>query len=88
MKKEINRVRTPYIWANPRRCVACWECVGACPEQVIGKVGFLWHKHIVFEASEKCIGCKKCIKTCPHGVFSEDLPDLLRDVIERHGHRV
>ena len=54
---------------DPRRCVACWECVDNCPKDVIGKVGFLWHKHAVFQNADSCIGCNKCIKTCPHGVF-------------------
>ena len=35
----------------------------------LGKVEFLWHKHVVFRNPDACIGCKKCIKTCPQGVF-------------------
>jgi 2-oxoglutarate ferredoxin oxidoreductase subunit delta len=88
MKKKldkINKIHTPYVWANPKKCVACWACVDACPEQVIGRVGFLWHKHIVFKNSESCISCKKCIKTCPHGVFSDNLPDALRSVLLKKG---
>lgn len=54
---------------NPRRCVACWECVEKCPKQVIGKVGFLWHRHATFKNADACIGCNKCMKTCPRGVF-------------------
>ena len=65
MKKFL----TKFVAMNPSHCVACWECVEQCPKNVIGKVGFLWHKHAAFQDADACIGCKKCIKTCPHGVF-------------------
>lgn len=65
----MKRIATKYVAMNPRRCVACWECVEKCPKHVIGKVGFLWHKHVVFTNADACIGCNKCIKVCPNGVF-------------------
>lgn len=65
MKKFL----TKYVAMNPSHCVAYWECVEQCPKNVIGKVGFLWHKHAAFQDADACIGCKKCIKACPHGVF-------------------
>ncbi|MDR3268002.1 MAG: ferredoxin family protein [Tannerella sp.] len=74
MKRSIDRLKrihTAHVWINPRKCVACWKCVDACPKQVIGKVGFLWHKHIVIRNPENCSGCKACLKTCPHGVFGD-----------------
>jgi ferredoxin len=67
------KIRTAHVWTNIRNCVACWKCIDACPKQVIGKVGFLWHKHIVLKNPENCIGCKKCIQICPKGVFSEKI---------------
>jgi 2-oxoglutarate ferredoxin oxidoreductase subunit delta len=81
--KKIDRIRTPHIWADSRRCIACWECVGSCPGQVIGKVDFLWHKHIVLKNNDQCIGCRQCIRVCPRGVFSEKMPDLLRHILVR-----
>lgn len=60
---------TAYVAMNPRRCTACWECVGKCPKKVIGKTGILCHRHVVFKEADACIGCGKCIKTCPQGVF-------------------
>lgn len=60
---------TKFITMNPRHCVACWECVEKCPKQVIGKVGFLWHRHVAFKDADACIGCDKCVRTCPNGVF-------------------
>ena len=52
-----------------RRCTACWECIKKCPKKVIGKAGFLCHRHAAFKNAAACIGCGKCIKTCPNGVF-------------------
>ncbi|MCE5332434.1 MAG: ferredoxin family protein [Bacteroidales bacterium] len=65
-----NKFQTAYIRADIHKCKACWNCVDVCPEQVFGKMGFLWHKHVVIENHESCIGCKKCVKVCPHGVFT------------------
>lgn len=67
----MGKKSTKYVALNPRHCVACWECVDKCPKQVIGKVIFLWHKHVVFKDSDACIGCYKCVKTCPNGVFTQ-----------------
>ena len=55
---KLQRIHTPYIWVNPRACAACWKCIDNCPRDVIGKVGFLWHKHIVIRNADNCIGCK------------------------------
>jgi len=71
IEERLDKIRTPHIWANPKKCAACWKCVEECPNHAIGRVGFLWHKHIVFQNSSDCIGCKKCIRTCQHGVFRE-----------------
>lgn len=55
----MNKKQTKFILLDPHRCIACWECVDVCPKQIIGKVQFLWHKHIVFKDADACIGCKK-----------------------------
>jgi NAD-dependent dihydropyrimidine dehydrogenase PreA subunit len=68
---KLKKIHTAHVWIDPRQCTACWKCVNACPEKVIGKIVFLWHLHIVIRNPESCSGCKKCIKTCPHGVFRE-----------------
>lgn len=69
--ERVSRISTAYVSINSRMCVACWKCVDTCPQQVVGKVQFLWHKHIVIKHPESCSGCKKCIKTCPHEVFTD-----------------
>ena len=71
LTRKIEKLRTGYVVANTRNCKACWECINTCPKQVIGKVVFLWHKHIAIRNDENCSGCRKCVKTCPHGVFVE-----------------
>jgi len=76
--EKLKKVHTGHVWANTHSCKACWECINACPKQVIGKVNFLWHKHIVFKNSECCTGCKKCIQACPYGVFSEEVPNMFK----------
>ena len=83
--ERLKKTYTGHVWADTGRCKACWDCVAACPSQVIGKVSFLWHKHIVFRKSDDCTGCNKCMSTCRHGVFSEDLPDGLKSVVRRFG---
>lgn len=65
----MKRTETKYVAMDPCRCVACWKCVDQCPRNVIGKAGFLWHRHVAFENADGCIGCGKCVKTCPNGVF-------------------
>lgn len=71
MKDRLNKVRTAYIEINPRRCEACWKCINTCPGKVIGKAGFLWHKHIIIQNGDACSGCTQCIKACPYGVFGK-----------------
>lgn len=70
-EKKMSRIQTSYILIDTRRCEACWKCIDTCSKQVIGKISFLWHRHIVIQNGENCIGCNKCIKICPHSVFFE-----------------
>lgn len=62
---------TQYMIIDPHRCTACWECVGKCPEKVIGKLDFLFHKHSHVNNAEAYIGCKKCVKTCRNQAILE-----------------
>ncbi|MDR3217405.1 MAG: 4Fe-4S binding protein [Dysgonamonadaceae bacterium] len=47
------------------------NCVEACPENVIGKVHFLFHKHAVIRNPENCIGCLKCVSVCKYGAIGK-----------------
>lgn len=66
---KIKRTATAYVCMNPHQCTACWKCIKNCPRKVIGKTGFLWHRHAIFKNPDACIGCCKCIKTCPNSMF-------------------
>lgn len=59
-----------FIQLDPGKCVACWKCVDVCPNQALGKVIILWHKHVILNNPNNCSGCRKCIEICSHGVIS------------------
>ncbi len=69
--KVKSRTRTAAVRIDVKKCIGCWDCIVSCPKEVIAKVGFLWHKHIIIKKPEACIGCYKCIKACNHGVFKQ-----------------
>ncbi len=64
------RISTPYLDLDRSRCQACWCCVAACPEAVLGKVEFLSHKHAVVDRGDRCTGCGSCLKVCKSGALS------------------
>jgi len=66
--KRVNQ--TKYISFNSHNCRACWNCVDACEQGVIGKVSVFNHKHAVIREPEKCTGCRKCVKTCEYNAFT------------------
>lgn len=65
----MKQLQTKFIAVNPRHCEACWQCIEACPCQVIGKIKFLIHRHVYIEHPDACIGCKKCVRVCQHGAI-------------------
>jgi len=71
--------RTVYIGLNTSLCKACWKCVEACPEGVLGKVNLIFHKHSRIDHPEDCKGCFKCMKACPHGAITGQ---ILKDELE------
>jgi len=60
---------TKYIQVNTRFCEACWSCLDACPNQVLGKLEMGPHRHIRVDRQENCKGCKKCVLACPHNAI-------------------
>ncbi|MDE6100935.1 MAG: 4Fe-4S binding protein [Paramuribaculum sp.] len=55
---------------SSKNCTGCWKCVSACPQNAIGKISFLWHRHAkVFRT--RCIGCNKCVSICPNNCFTK-----------------
>ena len=64
------RTNTKYIELNRRKCQACWKCVEACPNGVLGKVIVFMHRHARVEHAEACKGCKKCVDLCPNAAIT------------------
>jgi len=60
---------TGYVRLDTRSCKACWECIEACPQGVIGKIEILFHRHVRIIHAERCKGCLVCVKTCPHSAI-------------------
>jgi len=85
---RLDKIYTGHIWADTRTCEACWKCLDVCPQQVIGRQVFLWHKHVVFKKPEECLGCGKCVRVCPNGVFSRSIPEMLKGYLEKKRFRL
>jgi 2-oxoglutarate ferredoxin oxidoreductase subunit delta len=64
------RISTPYVALNRSLCKACWRCVAACPESVLGKVEVGSHKHAVVDARDRCTGCGSCVEACRAGALT------------------
>lgn len=79
----IKTTQTKYILLNTRLCKACWQCVEACPNNVLGKINLLIHRHVRIENPLKCKGCMACIKACNYKAIcsaweiSEGYPTLV-----------
>jgi len=58
------QTQTPFLRLNTKKCIACWKCIAVCPNNVINKVNFPWHKHALIENGRKCTGCLKCVNIC------------------------
>jgi len=68
--RSSNRLKTTFIRLDTRKCEACWNCLDACPNQVIGKISFLGHRHAVIQKPDQCIGCLKCVKSCLYNAYT------------------
>jgi NAD-dependent dihydropyrimidine dehydrogenase PreA subunit len=72
---------TGFIRLDTHSCRACWECIEACPQGVIGKIALPFHKHARIDHAENCKGCLACVKACPHLAITV-LPSVKRENIE------
>jgi ferredoxin len=59
-------LKTKYIKLDPSKCQACWKCVEACPNHVLGKAILYKHRHAHVDHADACKGCKKCVCICPN----------------------
>jgi MinD superfamily P-loop ATPase len=64
-----NHTSTEFIELIRHKCQACWKCVEACPNQVLGKVIFFRHRHAHVDNAAACKGCRKCERACPNGAI-------------------
>lgn len=65
------QAKTNYIMLDSRKCEACWKCMEACPNDVIGRVNLPWHKHTLIIKRDNCTGCSKCFKTCEFNAITK-----------------
>lgn len=63
-------VATPHVALSRSRCEACWECVEACPNDVLGSVSFGPHRHAVVAHPDDCTGCLACVRVCETGALT------------------
>ena len=48
--RSISKNReTQFIKINTHNCKACWKCIANCPQNVIGKINIIIHKHAVIK---------------------------------------
>jgi 2-oxoglutarate ferredoxin oxidoreductase subunit delta len=74
MKSRSNNhdsTRTTYIQLDTKKCIACWECLSECKNNVIGRINLPWHKHSKFVNSNDCTGCLKCVNICEPGALTK-----------------
>jgi len=57
---------TPFVHIDTSLCLACWKCVEACPQQVLGQARLFRHQHVHVDRARLCKGCRKCVRTCPN----------------------
>lgn len=64
--RRQSQIATLYIQLYKKNCEACWKCISECPNQVIGRINILFHKHSRISEPDKCNGCLKCMKVCEY----------------------
>lgn len=70
---------TKYIRLDRSKCRACWECLEACPNDVINRINLLFHKHAVIGKPDLCKGCLKCVRACLYQAITPCKPVINRE---------
>jgi NAD-dependent dihydropyrimidine dehydrogenase PreA subunit len=58
---------TKYVQIDTHLCQACWICIDACPQHVLGKIDLKFHRHVRVDHADACKGCLACVRACPQG---------------------
>jgi NAD-dependent dihydropyrimidine dehydrogenase PreA subunit len=66
-----SRFQSKYVQLKTKNCKACWKCIENCPQDVIGKIDFLGHRHIKMRNPAECTGCLRCVSACEFNVISQ-----------------
>jgi ferredoxin len=61
--------KTVFVEIDTSRCLACRQCVDACPHGVLGIIAFFRHRHVHVDRAAACKGCRKCVKACEQGAI-------------------
>lgn len=70
MNRSRRQHSTKFVELNTHLCQACWACVEACPNGVLGKIDIFFHKHAKIVDIRACKGCLKCVNACPNGAIT------------------
>ena len=62
-------LKTEHIKIISRNCKACFKCVDACPNEVIGIVDVAYFQHSHINNPDNCSGCLECLKICPNSAI-------------------
>ncbi|MFH1049418.1 MAG: 4Fe-4S dicluster domain-containing protein [bacterium] len=87
MRQRYSRhrhARTAFVSLDSKKCMACWQCLEVCSNNVIGRINMPWHKHAKFVNAGSCTGCFKCVKICETHAISK----LFREKEDRQNGKV
>ncbi len=61
--------RTVHVRIDTALCKACGHCVASCPQQVLGMIAILRHRHVHVDRAANCKGCARCVRICTEGAI-------------------
>ena len=70
-RRTATAAATDYIMLDRRQCEACWECVEACPNEVLGMLSLGPHRHADRGRPDDCTGCLACVRACEAGALDQ-----------------
>ena len=62
--KKNSQLPVICVQINTKNCTACWKCLEACKNNVIGRINLPWHKHAKIIHADNCTACLRCVKVC------------------------